>query len=238
MFWEGRMLKLSQAIELRRRLLRAGFSRAYASRAARELQEHWEDMVEEGTRAGLNRGEAEGEASTRIGSPETLISEFVARLEKSSWLGRYPTLGFAMLALILIIVWWVALGSAAAQYCGLFEKGIKTQELSDKLALCFDWVRALSYVVLPWLCCRIADRYFCGWRAALWACLVLAIHNAAHFFQVTGAGDHGTVTMGYTVSSSGPPLLPILAPLAVFALHRAWMLRDQFDSEDSGPTFC
>lgn len=232
------MLKLSQAIELRKRLLRAGFARAYANRAALELQEHWEDMVEEGARAGLNKDEAKREASTRVGSPEALTSQFVARLEKSSWLGRYPTLGFALLALMLTIVWWVAIGSAAAQYCGLFAEGIKSPQQSDKLALCFDWVRALSFVVLPWLCCIIADRYFCGWRAGLWACLVLSLHNAAHFFQVTNAGEHGTVMMGYTLSTAGPSLLPIIAPLAVFALHRMWMLRDQFNSEDSGPTFC
>jgi hypothetical protein len=238
MFWEERMLKLSSAIELRKRLLRAGFTRAHANRAALELQEHWEDMVEEGLRAGLNKDEAEREASTRVGSPEALTHEFVARLENSSWLGRYPTFGFAMLALTLTILWWVTIGSAAAQYCGLFAHGIKTPEQSETLAFCFDWMRALSFIVLPWLCCHIGDRYFCGWRASLWACLVLAIHNAAHFFEITGAGEHGTVTLGYTFTTAGPPLLPIIAPLAVFALHRAWMLRDQFDSEDSGPTFC
>ena len=234
------MRKSPLTAEVRTRLLRAGFARTYANRTARELNEHWREMVDEGVRGGLTQLDAEREASNRLGSPEELAKEFVARLQGSSWLGRYPTFGFAALALSLTILWWVIVGSAVAEYCGVFSHGASTSATPkyDLVAICFDWVRSLSYVVVPWLCCHIASRFFCGWRPALWACLVLAIHNGSQFFTISGSGEHGNVTIGYTFGMNGPSFLPILAPLAVFALHRAWTLRDKFNSEDSGPPFC
>lgn len=234
------MRKLSLIAEVRNRLLRAGFAQAYADRTARELQEHWSEIVDEGLRAGLTRAESEREASKRLGSSESLADEFIACLQNSSWLGRYPTFGFAALALALTVLWWLAVGSAVAQFCGLFSDAPSAKGATpkfDHLAIWFDWLRTLSYVVVPWLCCHIASRFFSGWRPALWACLVLAIHNGSQFFTISGSGDHGNVAIGYTFGMNGPSLLPILAPLAVFALHRAWTLRDQFNSEDSGPTF-
>ena len=233
------MRNSSLPAEVRTRLLRAGFSRAYANRAARELHEHWSEIVDEGLASGLTQIQAEQEASNRLGPSGPLAAEFIARLQKSFWLGRNPTFAFGMLALTLTILWWILIGSAAAQFGGLFSKSstIGTSKF-DRLSLYFDWVRTISYVAVPWLCCHIAERFFCGWRPALWACLVIAIHNAAHFFELTGSGDHGNVKIGYGFSMAGPALLPILAPLAVFALHRAWMMRDEFNSKDSGPTFC
>jgi hypothetical protein len=235
------MPKTSLITEVRNRLLRAGFSSTYANRAARELHEHCAEIIDEGLRLGLTQAEAEREAFNRLGSSEALADEFIVRLQSSSWLGRYPTIGFAVLALALTVLWWVGVGSAVAQYCGLFSDAPSANGAApkfDRVEILFDWVRTLSYVAVPWLCCHIASRYFCGWRPSLWACLVLAIHNGAQFFTISGAGDHGNVAIGYTFGTNGPPLLPIIAPLAVFALHRAWSLRDQFQSEDSGPTFC
>src|SRR5437868_10492256 len=105
--------KSSVAIEVRKRLLRAGMSRAYAMRSAQELQDHWLDMIDEEMRSGLTEREAESEATARLGSGETLAAEFSARMRESSWLGRNPSFGFAMLALVLTIVWWAGFGSLA-----------------------------------------------------------------------------------------------------------------------------
>src|SRR6185436_5393415 len=101
MFWEEPMRKPSIVGEVRTRLLRAGFSRAYANRAAHELQEHWNEIIDESLRNGLTEWEAEREASMRLGSPAQLAQEFSDRLQKSSWLGRHPSLGFGALALTL-----------------------------------------------------------------------------------------------------------------------------------------
>jgi hypothetical protein len=237
------MRKPSPVAEIRTHLLRAGFSRKHATRTARELQEHWDELVDEGVRLGLSEADAQREATLRLGSPETLATEFSTRLQQSTFLGRHPIFSFGMLALTLTTLWWVGLGSAVAQACGLFNFDPKihgnVEPRLQMLDLGLGWVRATSYLVVPWLCCFIAERYFAGWRAALWACLIIAIHNATHFLNVTTTPGHGTVAWGYTLSiGSMPALLPIIASLAVFLLYRAWSLRKQNDSEPSDLTFC
>src|SRR3954467_10455754 len=108
------MRKPSFGAEIRSRLLRAGFSRVYANRSARELQEHWDEIVDECLRNGLSESAAQNEAATRFGSADALAKEFTARMERSSCLRRHPVLGFSVLALALTILWWVAFGSLTA----------------------------------------------------------------------------------------------------------------------------
>jgi hypothetical protein len=229
--------------DVRKRLLRAGFDRSYAERAARELQDHWDDLIDEGIRSGLSEREAITEAANRFGSADDLAREISTRMQHSSWLGRNPTFAFGMLAITLTILWWVTLGSAAAEYCGLLapdEKNpAKIPIKIELLAAAFDWIRSLSYVALPWICCYIATRFRTGWRPALWACLVLAIHNGLHSLNLNANGAHGNFTWSYSYNTgAGPALLPILAPLAVFAIHRAWHLRDRTQNEFPGQKAC
>src|SRR4051812_9609266 len=195
MFWEEPMRKISIASELHTRLLRAGFSRCYADRAARELREHWQELIDEGLRNGLNEVEAQREAWARIGSTEQLAKEFSARMQNSSWLGRHPSLGFGVLALTLTTLWWIAFGSLGANLCGLFS--VDDPKIAATMAprlqalqTWFDWIRSTSYVAVPGLCCYVAERYYCGWRPALWACLIIAIHNPMHVLRITNSGAH------------------------------------------------
>src|SRR3954470_12660904 len=172
------MRKISMPKEVRKRLLRAGFARSYANRTAQELQEHWKEIVEEALTAGASREEAKAEAAARLGSPESLANELIERMQQSSWLGRNPTFGFGMIAIMLTLLWWILLGSLAANFCGLFASDPKTATdvpiKLEALDFFFGWIRSASYITLPWLCCHISERYCCGWRPALWACLVLA----------------------------------------------------------------
>lgn len=243
MFWEAFMRKSSTPLEVRKRLLRHGFGRAYADRTARELEDHWDEVIGSLLAAGMSLDEAETEAVRRLGSAKALADELTLRMRQSSWLGRYPTLAFAMIALTLTMIWWVSFGSLAASFCGIFRDtpaiGPRLPLKMDLLADCFDWIRASSYVVLPSLCCHIADRFACGWRPALWACLVLSVHNAMHVFRVSGGGEHGNVAWGYSFHfDSMPGLIPIFTPIAVFALWRAWNFRDEFHIHNSNPTRC
>lgn len=136
-------------------------------------------------------------------------------------------IGFSLLALTLTLLWWVAFGSLAANACGLFVASEQNPPRLESLKILFDWVRATHYLIVPWLCCYIAERYYCGWRAALWACLVIAIHNAMHSMHITaGAPGHGSVTWAYGFNfGTAPSILAILSPLAVFAISRFVDLR-------------
>ena len=234
------MRKPSIGAEIRRHLLRHGFSRTYANRAARELQEHWDEIIDECLRNGFSESDAQKQAAIRLGSADVLAKEFAARMQRSSWLGRHPAIGFSVLALAITILWWVSFGSVAANICGLFAASEQNPPRLDLLKMSFDWIRTTSYLFVPWLCCYIAERYFCGWRPALWGCLVVATHNAMHFMHVTSTTPgHGNVAWGYGFNLANiPSILAIIAPLAVFAIYRALSLRGEKQTEDSNPTFC
>ena len=226
--------------EIRRHLLRAGFSWRYANRAARELQEHWDEIINECLRNGFSESDAQNEAATRLGSPDDLAKEFTARMQRSSWLGQHPVIGFSVLALVLTILWWVSFGSLAASACGVFAASEQNPPRFELLKSSFDWIRATSFLCVPWLCCYVAERYFCGWRPALWSCLVVAIHNAMHFMRVASTTPgHGNVAWGYGFNFANmPSILAIIAPLAVFAIYRAYSLCAEKQNEDSNPQFC
>jgi hypothetical protein len=234
------MREPSISSELRLLLLRAGFGRTYANRGARELQEHWEEIIDECLRNGLSETDAQNEATARLGSADALAKEFTARMQRCSWLGRHPVIGFSFLAIALTLLWWVSFGSLAANACGVFVASEQDPPRLDILKTSFDWVRATNYLIVPWLCCYIAERYFCGWRAALWACLVIAIHNAMHSMHISaGAPGHGSVTWAYAFNfATTPSILAIISPLAVFGIFRWINLRAEKNNENSNPHFC
>lgn len=232
--------KLDTVAEVRQRLLRKGFARSYANRTATELREHWEDLLEEGARQGLTREEAIGHADQRLGKPQALAEEIAERMKDSSWLARNPTAGFAGLSLMATIVWWSVLLLAAGTATGLLRWDPSStggpRPNMTAASMWIDWIRAGSFLVIPFLCCLIAQRYYCGWQAALWGCLIAAIHGATHVFNAEGDPGSGTVYWGYSLSLAGPrQWLPILAPLAVFVIWTLWNRRDE---GGSGPRFC
>jgi len=223
------MRELNLIEEVRTRLVRKGFSRRYAGRATEELWDHYCELIAEVERQGKMRADAKRDAAARLGDATELADEIFERLRATSWLGRNPSISFGMLALMLTILWWGALAVPAAWACGLLVENAALRPL-DGMLIAIDWIRAGSHIVPPLLCCHVAQRYFCGWKPALWACLVIAIHNGTHIAQLKPAPGATTVaTWGYTFNTAnGPGLLAITAPLAVFALFWIWNSRESF----------
>lgn len=217
--------------EVRRRLLRKGFDRAYAERAAHELTEHWQDLVAEFQRQGLSPADAEREAHMRLGQPSEIADDLFERMQAASFLARHPTSSFAMVALMLTLLSWVALLALAGAATGLIGWDPKSADaLAPRVEIfraSIDWIRSFIFVAVPLLCCHIARNYFCGWKPALWGCIVAIAHNLAHTFEVTGGPGSGSVTWAYTFSTGAPPLLPLAIPLAVFSIYWIWNAREK-----------
>lgn len=214
----------------RRRLIREGAPRSYADRATRELREHWEDLLAEAERQGLTGAEAEADATRRLGESEALAAELFEARRSASVLARFPTLSFSVLAIVTTVVWWAMCLALTGWATGALSYDAKTSAGPSPMPGILAGVelaRWTSYVAAPLLCCYIAREFFCGWRPALWGCAVIALHNAGHFFKVTGEMGAATAQWGY---SFGPTLIPnvlgIVAPLAVFALFWIWHRRD------------
>jgi len=233
------MRKPSIADTVRKRLLREGFSRGYANRAARELTEHWHDLVDESLRQGHSIAEAEAYATSQLGATEPLGQEFATRLRNSSWLGRNPTAGFTILAIVTTYIWWAILVLAASSVSGLYDWDSKNPKGPlpnfELFRASVDWIRSISYVGIPFLICFIAQRYRCGWKPALWGCLMVAIHNAMHFFTMDGPNPAGggSVAWGYSFNMRGPDLLPIITPIGIFLIFLLWRLRPEPADESS-----
>lgn len=221
--------------DVRRRLLRKGFARHYANRTARELEDHWVDLVEEALRQGLTRPEAEAQANAHIGNAQSLAEDFAARMRRTSWLGRHPIAGFSLVALFATFVWWAVLLFAAGSATGLFTWAGNKTAAAIRLELmvsCVNWIRITSYVAIPCLICFVAHRYHCGWKPALWGCLIVAIHNAMHVFTVSNPSAERSMAWGYSFSFQGPDLLPVLVPLAVFIASTLWNARPERSHDD------
>ncbi len=228
------MRKTEVGASVRRGLLKQGFGRTYVNRVARELEEHWVDLVNEGLRQGLAQSEAETHATNCLGTAEPLIEEFTARMQRSSWLGRHPAPGFALLALIATIVWWalliVSIGSAA----GMFT-WVPFRISGKAVSASFECIRWASYFALPWFLCSIARRFHCGWKAALRGCLVLSVHNAMHRFNFSGGEPgHGAISWGYSFNFGNTPAwLPVFLPLGVFLIDLLWNSRPECHTDRS-----
>jgi hypothetical protein len=229
------MHKPDVVADVRRRLLRNGFAHRYANGVARELEDHWVDLVEENLRQGHTRVEAEAQANAHLGDARVLAEDFSARMRQTSWLGRHPALGFSLLAIFATVLWWglwLAAAGSATGVVGWRPAFLAVAPRFDLMISCVEWIRIASYIAIPWFICFVAHRYHCGWKPALWGCLIVAAHNSTHDFSITGPPGHGSIAWGYSFSSNGPELFAVLAPVGVFIISMLWNLRPERAEDD------
>lgn len=71
-------------------LLRAGLAPRHVRRTLAELEDHYEDLVEQALDAGHDRMSACNAAITRIGATDDIVAAARARPELMSWGHRFP----------------------------------------------------------------------------------------------------------------------------------------------------
>ena len=92
---------------LRIRLLRGGVAPRHVNRTLKELRHHFADLEQQALSQGLSQREASAQAAERIGDPELVIDETLARPELRSWAYRWPWGIYGILpviAMALVIV--------------------------------------------------------------------------------------------------------------------------------------
>ncbi len=75
---------------LRKNLLKRGIAPRYAQRAASELKNHYDDIVDAAIDHGQSPKSARREATETLGSFEQIIDDMDARKELKTWVYRYP----------------------------------------------------------------------------------------------------------------------------------------------------
>jgi hypothetical protein len=87
---------------LTERLLTAGIAPRHVRRYARELSDHYDDLVREEMEAGAGRELAESRARSRLGNDEDLAEAMLARPELRSLAARYPWAVFGLGPILLL----------------------------------------------------------------------------------------------------------------------------------------
>jgi hypothetical protein len=96
---------------LSERLLHAGIAPRHVRRYARELSDHFDDLVREEKAGGAARELAETRALSRLGHDEDLAQAMLARPELKSFMSRYPWAVFGIGPVVML-----GLGVAAALF--------------------------------------------------------------------------------------------------------------------------
>lgn len=99
--------------ELRSRLLRSGLAPRQVRRTILELEDHYDDLVEEGLDQGLDRLAARDKARAALGDSTAIVDEVRSRPELQSWAFRYPRL-----AAVVYPLTYLALLPAAPVFIG------------------------------------------------------------------------------------------------------------------------
>jgi hypothetical protein len=77
-------------ISLRKQLLRSGIAPRHVRRTIDELEDHYEDLVEQALSEGASRMEAHASASERLGRVQDIAMAVQAQPELRSWAFRFP----------------------------------------------------------------------------------------------------------------------------------------------------
>jgi hypothetical protein len=210
--------------ELRSELRRQRLPQAYIARLLAELDDHYEDLLEErstsmGAARKLQTESAQSEdLQRRLGEPAQLALFAAEQYHARSFWGRHPWVTYLLGPLPLLVGMWVLYLSALLipLYCigtigervGWWRQsdwevasanGLLTQAI---VLTCFTW----GLLVLPPLgaalaLCRVFRRNALDWRwpvvgCALLATLVAAIHVSWTLKTGTGPTDYGSVMFG------------------------------------------
>ena len=102
-----------------RRLLDSGVSPKVVSRIVIELQDHYDDLIDEAIANGEPLSQAREAAVTRIGDPGMIAEQILETPELRSWIYRYPRI-----ARVYLPIAYALLLPAAPVFAGMANPGV------------------------------------------------------------------------------------------------------------------
>lgn len=90
--------------ELREALLRAGVGKRHVRRAVLEIENHFQQLIDEECGRGASDHDARIEAHRRLGTNLVLVQRYTARPELHTWSRRWPSIWFMLLPLITYLI--------------------------------------------------------------------------------------------------------------------------------------
>ena len=89
--------------ELHEQLLEHGIRPDCARRATFELQDHYDDIVEERIASGTSEEDARRDAAAALGTVETLVAGMTARRELKTWIYQFPLVAIVFYRLACLV---------------------------------------------------------------------------------------------------------------------------------------
>src|SRR4051812_15333703 len=111
--------------KLSHKLAALGWPATQVSRLTHEIQDHWDDLAEEGRNRGLIPDRF---ASERIGTIESLVNAHSQAMRNAHWAGRHPILSFGLLPPVALLAWCLGWGLMAAGAGELYGKLLGLQQ--------------------------------------------------------------------------------------------------------------
>lgn len=225
--------------ELRNELRRQRLPQAYVERLLAELDDHYEDLLEErSTSMGAAR-KLQAEASQsddlqqRLGEPAQLALFAGEQYHARSFWGRHPLVTYLIAPLPLLVACWIFFGFAfwAATYClylvGTYAFGWTEATFANPAD--HIWLQGMTIafmcwyaIVLPpltaaWVLCRTYRRNALDWRWPIVGCALLAIVAGVFTtsYRIATEPNNGLFMIGFEVGTSASWLLRFLPKFAV-----------------------
>jgi hypothetical protein len=234
--------------ELRSELRRQGLPPTYIERLLAELDDHYEDLLEErSTSMGAARklqteSNLDDDLQARLGEPTQLALFAAEQYHARSFWGRHPLLTFLFGPLPLLVLGWVicvlaywlvvvvpalAIIYAGEHWFGWSLEGVHGYDYpyaqSIAIALAVWYVTVFPSLVAGLLLCRTYRRNALDWRWPVAGCALLAI--AAGFFSASGhistgpsEAERGLFMLGLNVGASPSWFLLTFLPKFAVAL--------------------
>ena len=179
---------------LRERLLLGGIAPASAERYVAELQEHFDDLVDEMIDAGCSPADARIAALARLGDPDALARPMLANPRFRSKAGRFPGLAYLALPLVLQAAVVVLLATALV-FAG--RNGLALKDIAAATSL----LLLLAPLAVGWGVAAAALRRRARIVWPLLGMLVTLLVGSTLRLHVGGSAVHVSLT---------PPVLPLV----------------------------
>jgi len=225
------MSEASFVTRLRFELLRRGCPWTATHRILRETAGHYTDLEQSALDHGCSPADATVRAAAELGDPAVLAARHVAARQKTYWCGRHPVLGFLVLPLFLIPVFFTLLSLGAGLGFGLVFYGnftVMTILQHDPaefqfMQLLVQPLSVLAKLLISLFLVRHVRRCALPFKWVIGVCVICLVHAVADYVDISPT--HWTIGLGVPLHLTSQWLNGFIPLLVAAVTYAGWQRR-------------